>query len=235
MKVIGIVGYKKSGKTTLGLGLTRALNEMGWRVSVVKHVSGDIDLQDADSSKYSVLAEGVATVSSERTEIIQKGGRILEDVMAYLHGDIVLVEGFKKEKTYPKIVCLREEQEREALFDGLEICTAGFDRSVAQYDIADVDHVREIARLAVEKAFKLPNLDCEKCGYKSCYDLARAIVQGTETTDACLSLQPTVSISIDGRKMPLNGFTNTLFRDILLAMVSSLKGYRKGGIKIEMP
>ena len=168
MKVIGIVGFKKSGKTSLGLGLVGALSEMGRRVAVVKHVSEDIDLPETDSSKYSIQAEVVAAVSSTRTEIIQKGGKILENVLAHLDADIVLVEGFKKEKTFPKIVCLRDEKEKADLLDGLELFTAGFQKGISDYDIANAAHVKEMARLAFEGAFKLPNLDCGHCGYKNC-------------------------------------------------------------------
>ncbi len=235
MKVIGIVGFKKSGKTTLGLGLTEALNEMGRKVAVVKHVSEDIDLPETDSSKYSNRAEMVAAVSATRTEIIQKGGKILEDVLALLDADIVLVEGFKKEKTFPKIVCLREESERADLLDGLNLFTASFKKGISDYDISSALHIKEMARLAFERAFKLPNLDCGHCGYERCYDLARAIVTGEETTEACVSLAPPISIRIDGQRVPLNAYTNTLFKNIVVAMLANLKGYKKGLIEIEIP
>lgn len=235
MKVIGIVGFKKSGKTSLGVSLSKALTEMGHSVAVVKHVSEDIDLPESDSSKYSAYAEVVAAVSSERMEIIQKGGKILEDVLAYLDSDIVLVEGFKREKTFPKIVCLREKKEKDDLVDGLELFTAGFQKEFADYNISDPVHLKEMARLAWEKAFKLPNLDCGHCGYEGCYDLAREIVKGKETTDTCVSLDPPISVRIDGQSLPLNDYTNTLFRNIVLAMLSNLKGYKKGNIEIEIP
>lgn len=235
MRVVGIVGFKKSGKTTLGVALSKALKEMDYRVSVIKHVNENLDFPDTDSRKYSDYAEVVAAVSAGQTEMVFKGERSLEDLLAYANGDIVLVEGFKTEKTYPKIACLRKDEDKEPLLDGLEICTAGFDRTITDYDIANPDHVREMARLAFDRAFKLPNLDCEQCGYASCYDLARAIVKGTERIDACHSLHPMISIKIDGKNMPLNNFTNALFRNTLMAMLSSLKGYRKGNIEIEIP
>lgn len=235
MKVVGIVGFKKSGKTALGVGLSKILTDMGHRVAVVKHVSEGLDLPDTDSSKYSEHAVSVAAVSSEKMEIIQRGDKELEDILAYLDADIILVEGFKKEKTYPKIVCLREESEKEDLLDGLELFTAGLQKGVGDYHIADAAHLEDMARLALEKAFKLPNLDCGHCGYESCYDLAREIVSGTETIATCASLEPSISIKMDGRPMPLNEYMNNLFRNVLHAMLSTLKGYKKGNIEITIP
>ena len=67
MKVIGIVGYKKSGKTTLGLRLCEALSSMGYRVGVLKHASKTIDFADGDTSRYRALAPLVAAVSPKET------------------------------------------------------------------------------------------------------------------------------------------------------------------------
>ncbi len=234
MKVVGIVGFKKSGKTTLGVALSKALTEMGHRVSVIKHTHGELDLSGTDSGKYSRYAEMVAAGSAGQTEMIFQGERSLEDLLAYSGGGIVLAEGFKKERTYPRIVCLREAGERESLLKGLDICTASFDPTIADFDIVNPDHVQKMADLAIEKAFKLPNLDCAQCGYASCYDLAREIVKGRETPSSCPCLHPTMTLKIDGKPMALNDFSNALFRKTLLAMFPGPKGLKRGRIEIEI-
>ncbi len=58
MKAVGIIGYKKSGKTTLGVRLAKELAGMGHRVGVVKHASCAIDFAEADTSKYRALCVG---------------------------------------------------------------------------------------------------------------------------------------------------------------------------------
>jgi molybdopterin-guanine dinucleotide biosynthesis protein B len=65
------------------------------------------------------------------------------------------VEGFKKERLFPKIVCLREKEEKEELFDGLELFTASFKEEIADYLISSDEHVREMAALALEKAVEI--------------------------------------------------------------------------------
>jgi len=63
-----------------------------------------------------------------------------------------LWKGFKKESLLPKIVCLREKEEKTELLDGLELFTASFKEGVADYLISNDDHVREMAGIALERA-----------------------------------------------------------------------------------
>jgi molybdopterin-guanine dinucleotide biosynthesis protein B len=156
VKAIGIIGYHKSGKTTLGVKLCRELSGLGLRVGVIKHVSCELRLADADSSRYRPFAAVVAAASPEEAEIIVKGEKSLDDMLSYCAGcDLVLVEGFKKERKIPKIVCLRAKEEEEELFDGLELFTASFREGIADYLISSDDHVRKMAELAAERACDL--------------------------------------------------------------------------------
>lgn len=156
MKAIGIIGYHKSGKTTLGLRLCREFSSKGLRVGVIKHVSCELQLADSDSSRYRPFASVVAAASPMEAEIIVKGEKSLEDMLRYCADcDLVLVEGFKKNRIFPKIVCLREKEEKEELFDGLGLFTASFKEGIADYLISSDTHVREMAALAMEKAVEV--------------------------------------------------------------------------------
>jgi molybdopterin-guanine dinucleotide biosynthesis protein B len=160
----------------------------------------------------------------------------LEKMFDYLEADIVLIEGFKSDKTHPKIVCLRPDDDPETLMDGLEICVVGASPDV-QTGVPVLDAERDIGRiadLAMEKAFKLPNMDCEACGYKTCYEMALQIVKGNKTIDDCRSLNADVQIRIDGRIMPAKPFISDIVGNTITGMLSSLKGYRKGKIDIKI-
>jgi molybdopterin-guanine dinucleotide biosynthesis protein B len=153
VKAFGIVGYHKSGKTTLGVKLCKELTSRGLRVGVVKHVSCELQFADADSSRYRAFASVVAAASSAEAEIILKGEKRLEEMLAYCTDcDLVVVEGFKMQRFFPKIICLRERQEKDALADGLELFTASFGEGVGDYLISDDDHVREMAAKILERA-----------------------------------------------------------------------------------
>lgn len=153
MKAVGIVGYHKSGKTTLGVKLCKELAGKGLRVGVVKHVSCELQFADADSSRYRAFASVVAAASSAEAEIIVKGEKSLEDMLRYCGDcDLVLVEGYKKKNLFPRIVCLREKKEKSEFSDGVELFTASFKEGVADYLISNDDHVREMAGIALERA-----------------------------------------------------------------------------------
>ena len=235
MKVIGVIGYKKSGKTTLVIRLSQELSSMGYSVAILKHASGDIDFPSSDTSKFRAHAAFVSAISSKESEIILKGRKRIEDILTYFDCDIVLIEGFKKEKTFPKIVCIRNKGEESELFDGLQLFTASFNKDISDLTIENDDHVKKMAAIVSEKSFKLPNLNCGHCGYESCFDLAKEIVKGKKSIANCVSLNPPISIKVDGTEFPLNPFMSNLFKNGFSAMLSSLKGFKKGRIEIDIP
>jgi molybdopterin-guanine dinucleotide biosynthesis protein B len=156
VKAVGIVGYHKSGKTTLGVKLCEVLSLKGLRVGVVKHVSCELHLADSDSSRYRTFASVVAAASPGEAEIIIKGEKSLDDMLRYCADcDLILVEGYKKERKLPKIVCLRSQEEKEELFDGLELFTASFQDGIADYLISSDEHIREMADVALERALEV--------------------------------------------------------------------------------
>ena len=235
MKAVGVVGYKKSGKTTLIIRLAQELSGMGYSAAILKHASGNIDFPSSDTSKFRAHAAFVSAISSKESEIILKGRKRIEDILTYVDCDIVLIEGFKKEKTFPKIVCIKEEENKNKLFDGLEIATAGFDKDIVDFDISNDEHIKKLALVVAKKSFKLPDLNCGHCGYESCFGLAKEIVKGKKSITNCVSLNPPISIKVDGAEFPLNPFMSNLFKNSFSAMLSSLKGFKKGRIEIEIP
>ena len=239
MRIIGIIGYKKSGKTTLALKISNELMKRGYKVAVVKHINEDLDLVNTDTSKYKEILTQVAAITPEESAIFFKGKRNLEEIIKYFEADIVLIEGFKKEKTFPKIVCLRDESEKTELFDGLQLCTASLtskDMSsrVSEFNILNDEDIKKIAEIAINKSFKLPNLDCGKCGYQDCYGLAQEIVKGNKTPDDCPSLEPSTSVKVNGKIISMNPFIAKIIKNTIVGLLSSLKGFIKGDIEIKI-
>lgn len=114
--VIGIVGWKNSGKTTLTVRLVEEFAKRGLRVSTVKHAHHNfaVDEGTADSARHRAAGAGeVAVVSPERWAII---GELrgepepdFNDVLNRLSPcDLVLVEGYKSHPI-PKIEARRTE------------------------------------------------------------------------------------------------------------------------------
>ncbi|HUE45783.1 MAG TPA: molybdopterin-guanine dinucleotide biosynthesis protein B [Aestuariivirgaceae bacterium] len=109
-KVIGIAGYKKSGKTTLVERLVREFTARGFAVATVKHAhhAFDIDHKGRDSWRHRAAgSHEVAIVSDRMWAIIHplhgEPEPALADVLAKMApSDLVIVEGYKRE-SYPKI------------------------------------------------------------------------------------------------------------------------------------
>jgi molybdopterin-guanine dinucleotide biosynthesis protein B len=252
MKAVGIVGYKNSGKTTLTHALARELTGRGHQVAVIKHTSHHLDLAGKDTAILGESAGQVAIISPQEAGIFWKKPLSLEDIIPHLEADIILVEGFKAEKTFPKIVCLRGEIDDRDLFDGLVICAVGPTGQVEEIDIPSFDspstglrtrlrtpllgrdEVGQIADMVEQKAFQLPGLDCGECGHETCYELAREIVAGTGSVEDCVSLQPATEVRIDGQIMPMKSFVSDIVRSTILGLLSPLKGFRKGRIEVSI-
>ena len=156
MRAIGITGYKKSGKTTLTLKLSDELIKRGYKVAVVKHVNKDLDLANSDTSKYKEVLTQVVAITPKESIFFLKNKNNLEEIIKYIEADIILIEGFKQEKTFPKIVCLKEESKKVELFDGLQLCTAGFvskelNPKLYDFNILNDEDVKKIAEIAINK------------------------------------------------------------------------------------
>lgn len=238
MKSVGIVGYKKSGKTSLLVRLSRELTQRGYTVSSVKHSSCQLDLPNTDTALHKQFSKQVGAITPEDSAIFFKEAISLDKMLNYLDSDLILIEGFKEEKTFPKIVCLRPEDDPETLLDGLEICVISDEKTKDLKTIAPIlDSERDIKRIAdlvLDKAFKLPNLNCEACGYKTCYEMAKEIVKGSETIDNCRSLNADLQITINGNVMPMNPFVSNIAKKTIEGLLSALKGYQKGKIEIKI-
>ena len=104
-RIIGIVGWKNSGKTRMVAGLVAELTGRGWKVSTVKHAhhAFDIDKPGADSWQHRQAgASEVAIVSERRWALMHENVRdesepSLDEIVAKLSPcDLVLVEGYKR-------------------------------------------------------------------------------------------------------------------------------------------
>jgi molybdopterin-guanine dinucleotide biosynthesis protein B len=236
LRAVGIVGYKNSGKTTLTHALARELTRRGHEVAVIKHTSHRLDLLGKDTDVLGEAVSQVGFISPQESGVFWKKPLSLENIIPYLEADLLLIEGFKAEKTFPKIVCLRGEPDDRNLFDGLAICAVGSAPKGNELDVPllSLDEVQEIADLVEEKAFKLPNLDCGDCGFETCYEMAREIVKGNRSVENCVSLRPSTEVRIDGEQMPMNSFISSIVRSTILGMLSPLKGFKKGKIEIRV-
>jgi molybdopterin-guanine dinucleotide biosynthesis protein B len=114
--IIGIAGWKKSGKTTLVTKLIAELTRRGLKVATIKHAHHDfqIDEQETDSARHRRAgASRVAVVSAKRWALISELEDApeppLEEVVTWMGPcDVIVVEGYKS-APIPKIEVRRLE------------------------------------------------------------------------------------------------------------------------------
>ncbi len=115
--VIGIVGWKKSGKTTLTVRLIEEFTRRGLKVASIKHAHHEfqIDDQETDSARHRRAGAGeVVVVGGKRWAMIHElkdePEPNLEEIFTWLApSDLVIVEGYKT-AAIPKIEARRTGQ-----------------------------------------------------------------------------------------------------------------------------
>ena len=228
MKAIAIVGFKKSGKTTLALKIAKALINKNYRVAVLKHSSKAVEHELSDTDKFLKEIGRVALLTPESTEIMFQAQWDLKDVVPLLSADFLVIEGFKSLKYFPKVYCLKDKKEKELLDDGLGIFSAGLDASLQEegfvdYLINEEKDLSVMVELIEQKGFFLPNKNCGKCGYENCYELARAIVRDEESPKKCIYAQDYIDIKVNGKTIFLNPFMSQLYQSLIYSILAPLK------------
>ncbi|WP_144461698.1 molybdopterin-guanine dinucleotide biosynthesis protein B [Siminovitchia fortis] len=118
-KIIQIVGFQNSGKTSLIEKLIKACKKKGIAVGTIKHHghggTPDRPFLNKDTDRHRQAGAAVTAVEGAGALHIEvmKDYWELEDIIriyGQLPVDIILVEGYKK-MDYPKVVLLRNQQD----------------------------------------------------------------------------------------------------------------------------
>ena len=124
MRIIGLAGWSGSGKTTL---ITKAIPRLiarGVRVSTIKHAHHGFDLDQPGKDSFMHRAAGateVAISSANRWAVLHElrgeSEWNLPDLLAKLSPvDLILVEGFKRDRLVPKLEIYRAANGKPLLF-----------------------------------------------------------------------------------------------------------------------
>ncbi len=161
-RVIGIVGWKNNGKTTLVVRLVDHLVRRGLAVSTVKHAhhSVDVDQPGKDSWRHRESGAREVVLATARRwalihELRDEPEPPLEAILAKLAPvDLVIVEGFKR-FPQPKIEVHRRERGTPLLArDDPTIVAVASDEPLPglSVPVLDLDDIEAIARLALARA-----------------------------------------------------------------------------------
>ncbi|MEM2123665.1 MAG: (Fe-S)-binding protein, partial [Candidatus Bathyarchaeia archaeon] len=109
------------------------------------------------------------------------------------------------------------------------------DDELKQKIIKYFEYFIEVKRIAGE----LPGLNCGRCSYPSCIEMAKAIYRGEERLEKCpvASSSLDVEVKVGDSKVPMQPFVARIIKSTILGMISSLKGVEVRGdekLKIEI-
>ncbi len=222
MKLIGFITNNRSAAETLFQQLLSIFKQKGIKAAVLREI-----ISQSENDPF-LSAE----VFPDRLDISLPGNNSISSAIAYLSADIVLVDGFNNENTFPKILLdtcpgLEENYDR-----GLVTATFG---TVSLPGLPQASTAEELSDIILERAFNLPDLDCAHCGCATCYEFAKEVVKGNRKPDDCVSLKPMVRILFGNFEMPMNPFISGIVEKTVHGMLSTLKGYRNGPVRIDIP
>jgi molybdopterin-guanine dinucleotide biosynthesis protein B len=169
MHVIGLAGWSGSGKTTLLAKLIPALIARGKKLSTLKHAHHGFDLDQPGKDSFVHRAAGASEVlisSAKRwalmSELRGEPEPNLRELIAHLSPvDLVLVEGFKRER-FPKIEIHRAAVGKPLLQgDDDWIVAIASDEALPQASVPviDLNDIEKIADVLLAEAMPLDRLD----------------------------------------------------------------------------
>ncbi|MGG0821917.1 molybdopterin-guanine dinucleotide biosynthesis protein B [Paenibacillus turicensis] len=123
LKVLQVVGYKNSGKTTLLAAWTELLSQQGKNVAVIKHHGhgGALELPQQKVDSVVMLESGAISSLAYGDGCIQLHMQQQEvdltqliEMVQWSKPDIIFIEGYKQAE-YPKVVLLRQQEDWNSL------------------------------------------------------------------------------------------------------------------------
>ncbi len=220
---------KGSGKTFVGTALVRELTKRGYVVSCVKHCSEELTLPMKDTERYllSGCRESMAT-SPSTTMILLSRSMSLEELALASRAPIVVAEGFKEEPCDMRIWIARDCTEAKRIIkevskiDAIVVKEPCNLEGVPMYMSNDIDDLANLVICrAIDHGLKhVGNKNCGRCGYRTCKDAVMAWLRGADIV--CASWR--VNLLVDGMRIPLNPFVQSIVLHVVKALIKPLKG-----------
>lgn len=214
LPVFGVCGISDTGKTTLISNLIEELTKRGHDVVTIKHTKGEfgIDEEKKDTWRHAKAGAELVIFSTEKeTDFLLKDTLKLDEIISVIRCmdsyDAVLIEGMEE----ADIPSIRLNPEDPDIGPDVQIISDRIEKEIKVNNILKT----------------LPKMDCKRCGYKSCDELASAILEGEDTLASCEMLKKeekgAVKLFIDEEKVALGKFPSQFIERTVKGMVSSLR------------
>ncbi|WP_292459649.1 molybdopterin-guanine dinucleotide biosynthesis protein B [Methanothermococcus sp.] len=216
MRVIGVIGPKKSGKTTLICNILKKLKDMNIDVAAVKHSFHDVEVDKEGTDSYNFkLYSNVSILADNSKTVFFYNKMNLYGILSKLNNEFVIIEGFKeqlKELNIPKILMVKGDE-------GSELLDSQTLMMIKDYNY----NIDEVVEKVLEKSI-VPtySLNCGHCGY-NCKLFVEKVISGELRWNQCV-MATGVEMIVDGKTIPINPFVSQIIKNTLKGIISSLKG-----------
>jgi len=247
MKALAIIGYHRTGKTTVATTLIRELTKQGYNVCSIKDIHSEAFRCDTEgkntylhtqAGSQAVFAKGLYD-----SALLFPKSLDLKDMVSYLKSDYLIIEGLKNAPV-PKIVCAENTEQLNELVDDTCIGVSGIISSkIDSYKDLPVfclpEDLPKMLATVLDNCFDILPLAepecCSACG-KDCYSMAGDIVQGrAKRSDCVLDNKAKLKLWVGEKEIVIVPFVQKLLEDIVVAFVNNLKDVEpQGDIKLEI-
>jgi molybdopterin-guanine dinucleotide biosynthesis protein B len=216
--IIAVVGSRKSGKTTTVEAITKELTGRNYRVATVKHINEPnftINPEGKDTWRHAEAGAHITVgVAQKELAIVKKADTAklsLNDITQGIgdNTDIIITEGFrnlvKQDQTIPKIVSVKNKKEIEEATQTFKPILA-FTGSITKTETVGL---------------KIPYVDVQKEPSKLAEIIEKRVKPIIEKRREA---KETLTININNKVLPLNPYVQKVTRNVLLAIISTLKG-----------
>ena len=216
--VIAVAGSRHSGKTTTTETIVKELAKKGYQIATAKHIHQKdftIDTKGHDTWRHAKAgAQTILAISTNEIATITKTNTTkftLHDITRNIptNTDIIIIEGFRnllaQDPTVPKIITAKNQteiNEAQNFFKPiLAFSTPLTGQETGKTKIPQINVLKEPQ--------KLTDIIDQRIG--------PIIKKRRETQD-------TVNIEINGENLPLNPYVQKVTRNVLLSIITTLKG-----------
>ncbi|MBC7101335.1 MAG: molybdopterin-guanine dinucleotide biosynthesis protein B [Methanobacteriales archaeon] len=223
MKILGIIGTKDTGKTTLVTRLIKGLTDKGYKVGTIKHTHGRFDFPGKDTEIHRKAGAKLVIGAGKETFFFSPKEKNIKWIISTIpfieEIDFLIIEGFKK----MEFANISTSIENEFTI-----------KKVDPFSLKDGEF-KEILQLTEKRTYGLLlGLNCGKCGFESCEEFARAKVKGDADDVNCKSQFKRAMLRINGNPIPLNPFVQKIMSETITGMVKSLQREETEIDKIEI-
>lgn len=233
MKGVQILGFKKTGKTTLCSALLGRIREQGLMPCALKFTHNpSLDKENTDTDQFMQHCQTVGAMTGGESAVFWNSPRSLPDMLPLLSGDVLVLEGGREHALAPRVLVLNDPADADRLSDrSLVLAVYG---KVPVPGLPHVTTIDELLGLVLERGFVLPGLNCGACGRDGCGGLAADILAGRAELGDCVTRSGFISVRIGGVKVCMNPFVERMLRASIQGMLGELKGFRPGPVEIQI-